>query len=228
MQTLTDTQSYDHAKVHIGHCMVLCIAILLSACTDDGTATRNGNPDEVSRRAQDMATMVQSGPDQTLDVAPFLDTKRPDAAMMADAMSHPSVDANLENLTDVMTPPNQCDVQIEVNLPAQTSRMTPLFLAGTFCQQECDDAREACCNWTPGDPQFRDHESLRTESAAYFQLQLTAGASFEYKITQSTWAGVEVESDCIDIPNRTLRVACPASSVYQLTVTVSKWADSCN
>jgi hypothetical protein len=137
-------------------------------------------------------------------------------------------DAQVEPPADAQIPPTHCDVEIAVNLPNETAANIPLFLAGNFCQQSCDAESTGCCDWVPNDPQYTDRIELRTDTMAYFRLRLAVGVSFEYKLTQGAWTRVERETDCSDIPNRSLTVVCPAHNTYELTITVAKWTDQCN
>jgi len=228
MLQIKDSKSLSQNPYRLLKCSIICMVILMSACADDDSPTRGSDALTPTTSARDMEMIIPSATDQEIDAAEGEDGSIADAGVLADANVVIAVDADIDTLADALIAPTECAVDIEVNLPDGTDVNAPIFLAGNFCQQTCDETEDACCDWVPNDPQFTDDNARRTETLAYFQLNLPVGEDFEYKITQGAWTEVEVEADCTDIPNRILRVACPAGSVYQLTTTVAQWANRCN
>lgn len=234
MQQINDSKSLQMNLYTLLKCSAVCMVILISACGDDETTSNALDAQNATTSMRDMEMIIPSAPDQDIDAAAGEDGSIADAGVLtdegvlADANVVIEVDADIDTPADAFIAPTECAVDIEVNLPDGTDVNAPVFLAGNFCQQTCDETEDACCDWVPNDPQFTDDQTRRTETLAYFQLNLPAGEGFEYKITQGAWTAVEVEADCVDIPNRILRVACPAGSVYQLTTTVAQWANRCN
>lgn len=234
MQQINDSKLLPLYPYRLLKCSMICMVFLMSACADDDTPSSGSDVLTPSTSARDMEMIIPVTPDQDIDVAQGEDGSIADAGVLtdegilADASVEVLVDADTDTPADAFIAPTECTVDIEVNLPDGTDVNTPIFLAGNFCQQTCGEAEDACCDWVPNDPQFTDEQARRTETLAYFQLRLPVGEDFEYKITQGAWTDVEVEANCVDVPNRTLRVACPAGSVYELTTTVAQWANRCN
>ena len=128
---------------------------------------------------------------------------------------------------DLGSLPTECTVRIEVNIPEDTDSTAPIHIAGNFCQNSCEADTSACCDWTPNDPQFMDIIAERTANQAYFEFRIPAFVDFEYKFTQGDWSRVEMNAACEDVPNRSLRAACPTGDFYRFTNTVSAWANGC-
>jgi len=98
-------------------------------------------------------------------------------------------------------------VTFRATAPATTPPGDPVFIAGDFQ------------GWNPGDPayQLADLGGLAYE----ITLDLTVGASIEFKFTRGSWATVEKGPNGEEIPNRTHAV----TGTETLELTVDNWAD---
>ena len=130
--------------------------------------------------------------------------------------------------TDMDTMPTTCTVKFTVILPEDTNASDEVFIAGTFCQNECDGVAGACCNWIPNDPQWSEVVVPRTDNTAVFEIELTPNVDYEYKYTLGDWSEEELREDCQPIANRLVRPDCPNSEAYEVQDVIDAWKGRCN
>ena len=111
--------------------------------------------------------------------------------------------------------PATCIVRFQLLLPDNTPIDARIHIAGNFFGGE----RE----WLPGDPTLA---LQRNSEGAEIELNLSNGQVVEYKYTLGNWEGVEVDSDCNDIDDRTLIIECGSDLPAQQDA-VAAWKGRC-
>lgn len=129
--------------------------------------------------------------------------------------------------SDAVAAPESCSIRFTVVLPENTVEADRVFLAGTFCQNECGGEAGECCNWIPNDPQWAEASSPREENVAIFEIQLTANTDYQYKYTLGDWDQEELGESCQTIANRTLNPDCPGDIVYEVRDVIDAWKGRC-
>ena len=129
---------------------------------------------------------------------------------------------------DMGLAPTTCTVLFSVILPDITDESDQVFIAGTFCQNECGGLAGDCCNWIPNDSQWPESDLPRTDNTTAFELELTPNVDYEYKYTLGAWSAEELREDCQPIANRLVRPDCPNGETYQVQDVVDTWKGRCD
>ena len=208
--------------------MLLCS---IFGCDDGESTTEEMAADAMVTPTRDLSVINRPDVENTDTDTDMPDTYPTDVENSDMAVAESDSAVNMVDadtvLPDVGPLPTECTVRIELNIPEETDSTTPIYIAGDFCQNSCETDGSDCCDWTANDPQFAEIAAERTETQAYFEFRVPAFVDFEYKFTQGDWSRVEMNRACEDVPNRSLRAACPTGDLYRFTNTVSAWADVC-
>ena len=208
------------------------LSLLLIGCPDE---TRFESADIIDAEVAPQQDQEIDQPDTNTDVdamdsmdigvsedAATLDADTTDADL-ADAQT-----ANDASAVDANTPPTMCTVRFTAVLPSNTDASDNVFLAGTFCQNDCGGSAGECCNWIPNDEQWSEAVTPRMDNVAVFETTLTPDVDYEYKYTLGSWETEELREDCEPIANRLVRADCPNGDVYQVQDVVDAWKGRCN
>lgn len=217
--------------------------ILLVGCPNEGRFETTLTPDAMILAARDAATPEpnpqEADGDMQMDIGDA--SLAADAIADTDAQSVPEEnDAALESadsmlgadavVGDAGEDPTSCTVRFSVLLPDTTVASDEVYLAGTFCGNECGGQEGDCCNWIPNDAQWSETQTPRMDDTAIFEITLNAKVDYEYKYTLGDWELTEVDENCQPIlndMNRTVRPDCANGEVYNVADVVDAWGTRC-
>ena len=209
---------------------LMLLSVLLVGCPNEDRfepmAILDASVDAVTQEQPD-AEAIDSIDAQTPDDAdmgiPF-DGTMPDS--MVDVLDSDLVTDS--TISDMDTMPTACTVRFTVILPEDTNASDDIFIAGTFCQNECNGMADACCNWIPNDPQWSEIVVPRIDNTAVFEIELPPDVDYEYKYTLGDWSQEELREDCQPIANRLVRPECPNGVTYEVQDVIDAWKGRCN
>ncbi len=209
---------------------LMLLSVLLVGCPDEARFEPMITPDAA----------VDAAIGEQLDTGPIVpnDAQSMDAEDMGLSTDGAAPDANADpmdaglstdgTVTDAEVSPTSCTVRFTVILPEGTAESDEVFIAGTFCQNECGGAAGDCCNWIPNDTQWPETVSPRTDNTTVFEMELTPDVDYEYKYTLGAWSEEELREDCQPIANRQIRPDCPNGDTYEVQDVIDAWKGRCN